>query len=107
MIYIIFAALLFVIGVVIYSTANLSSVFSTGFSSDALLYPLLFMRRLIPNTIFILVIVTGLVFYGIKHEKLWYLIPVSIILIGFFWLSINNSVYKAYVKTYISAEEKK
>jgi len=100
-------AILFVISVIVFSVANLSSVFSTGFSTDVLLYPLMFMKRLIPNTLFMVVIVGGLVFYGIKHQKLWYLIPVSIILIGFFWLSINNSVYKGYVKTYMSAEEKK
>ncbi len=97
-------AALFVVSVVVYSVANLSSVFSSGFSTDVFLYPLMFMKRLIPNTIFMVIIVVGLVFYGIKHKKLWYLIPVAVILVGFYWLSINNSVYKAYVKRYLSQE---
>ncbi len=99
-------AILFLIGVVMYNIANLSSIFSTGFSGDAVMYPLMFMKRLIPNTLFILVVVIFLIVYAVKHEKLWYLIPVAIVFVGLYWHSINNSVYKAYVKRFITSQEK-
>ncbi len=100
-------AIVFLIGAIIYGVASLSSVFSTGFSADVFLFPVMFMKRIIPNTLFIVVIFVFLIVYGLKHKKLWYLIPVAIFLLGFYWLNINNSVYKAYVKRFIEVEEKK
>ncbi len=98
-------AILLLLGIIVYSAANLSSVFSSGFSGDVFLYPLMFMKRLILNTLFILVIVICLIVYGTKHQKLWYLIPLAVVLIGLYWYSINNSVYKAYVKRFITSQE--
>ena len=98
-------AILFFLGIIVYNAANLSSIFSTGFSADVFVYPLMFMKRLIPNTLFILVVVVFLVVYGIKHQKLWYLIPVAIVFVGLYWFSINNSVYKAYVKRFMTTQE--
>ena len=99
------AAILVLVGLATLGPYKLSGVFSSGFSSDVFIYPLMMLKKLIIPTLLIVLIIGALVVYGIKHEKLWFMIPIGIILLGFYWYSINNSVYKAYVKRYMTTEE--
>lgn len=94
-------SVLFVIGGAIYGALNLSTIFSGGFSSDVFVFPLMMMRKILFSTIFITLIVVALIVYGIKKPKFWYSVPIAITLIGFFWLKINISVYKAYIDKFI------
>lgn len=98
-------AILVLIGLALLGPYKLSSVFSSGFSSDVFIYPLMMLKKLIIPTLLIFIIIGVLVVYGLKHEKLWFMIPIGIILLGFYWYSINNSVYKAYVKRFLTTEE--
>lgn len=100
------AAILFLLGAILFGAYRLSTVFSSGLSADVFIYPLMMIKKLIFGTLIITLIIIVLIVYGVKHPKLWFLIPVGILLVSFYWLSINNSVYKAYVKKFIAGQEK-
>ena len=94
------AAVLVFGGSIWYGAHLLSSAFSGGFSGDVFMYPLMMVKKMLISTLLMLAIVAGLFVYGIKHKKLWYLLPIGIMLLGFYWYSINSSVHKAYVSRY-------
>jgi hypothetical protein len=100
------AAVLLLAGIIWFSAYRLSTVFSSGFSADVFVYPLLMLKKMILSTLVIAGIICALVFYAVKHKKLWYLIPVGILFLSFYWYSINASVYKAFVKRYGTNQEK-
>lgn len=92
---------LFLVGSISYGVYKLSSVFSTGFSTDVFVYPLMMARRLFLNTLFTIVVGTGLVIWGLRNAKFWYLLPIGTFMIAFYWLKINLSVYHAYYEKFL------
>ena len=94
-------SVLIVIGSIIYGMISLSSIFSSGFSVDVFIFPLLMIKRLLPTTFFIIIITILLIIYGKNKPKFWYAIPIGIALIGIYWFIINITVYKAYVERFI------
>lgn len=92
-----------VAGVFVFCAYLLSSTFSGGFDASVFIYPLRMMmwKKAILITLLIIALAAGLIVYGVRTPRCWYMVPLGITLIAFYWLKINLSVYGAYVDKFV------
>lgn len=77
-------------GSIVYGLLGVSSALPGGFSAEAILTTLRFIREVFlwPTIVFIIIGIV-LIFKGAVDSKMWYLLPVGITLICIYWLIMN------------------
>lgn len=94
-------SVLFITGTVIYGIVNLSAVLPSGFTSEVFYTPLRMMQQeLLMPTVIITILSIVLIVRGATSSRLWYLMPVGIILVGIYWLTLNIMVIKIVKKVF-------